>query len=95
MAKKPLIHCDRHGKSKFSVACIHLCTGVGQGYYAVGPSEPDHPAVHQAWCQACHRVLEREGGWNKTALSHADMKCVCARCYGEVVQRHTRLPLAA
>jgi hypothetical protein len=83
------MECPRHGVRRPTFICQHLRTGLGAGFHQPeGPPDPECP-FQQAWCDACDRVLEAQGGeWNDESESHAGILPVCEGCFEEIRRRN-------
>jgi hypothetical protein len=84
------IQCDLHGPGTATFVCQHLRAGLGCGFHHA--DEPDDPWP-DAWCDACERVLAREGEWNEASHEQADIRLLCHRCYEHVRDLNREVPM--
>jgi hypothetical protein len=78
------VRCDRHGPQGFGIVCIHVARAVDSGE-RVGFFESPDPEMARpfAWCAACERYAEANGGDVGKLAAVADFKIVCAKCWDE------------
>ena len=87
---KDRVQCARHGSGEATYVCQHLVSGEGSGFnYAYGEEDPDE-LWPGAWCDACERVLDAEGGWNDRSEAFAHIRLLCDGCYQTVRERNWR-----
>lgn len=83
------VKCAEHGVRDATYVCRHLASGVVDSGFnlAVDPDEPDElwPA---AWCDACERVFESEGGWTARTEAFLGIRLLCDGCYQTVRERN-------
>jgi len=72
--------CRRHGLQRPTFVCIHIVQGTASGFFT--PSGPPDP-FKEAWCERCDDILLREGEWNDTSESFAQVTMICEGCYEE------------
>lgn len=80
-----VLRCERHGVSHDTYICGHLTRGTGLGFHQA--EDPDTPRP-DAWCDACDRILDEEGGWSPHAEEAARITLVCAGCYDAAESRN-------
>jgi len=89
------VDCAQHGVREATFVCRHLVTGLGAGFHwGFDEDEPDR-IWPDAWCDACERVRESEGGWNDRSEAFAAVRLLCDRCYEAARQRNWREDAAA
>ena len=75
------IDCREHGTARATYVCRHLPAGRGAGFHqALDPGDPE-TRFPDAWCDACERVRDEEGGWNERAQARAGLQLLCSSCY--------------
>ena len=86
--KNSRMECPRHGIRPPTFICQHLRTGHGIGFNEpYGPPDLDFP-FQSAWCNACDRVMAREGGWNDVSEGYAGVTAICEGCFEEIRTRN-------
>ncbi len=73
------IVCPVHGESSFVYVCKHLAENPAQEW-CCGYPNVESP-WRDAWCAACHKVFEREGGWNDMNEGEVEIDVLCGHCY--------------
>jgi hypothetical protein len=84
-AAKDLVDCEEHGRQPAALACLHVATESGRGFYT---AQAEGVARPQAWCAACDACLRREGGWTDEAFKQASISLICALCWDQARARN-------
>ena len=79
------VDCEAHGRQSATLACKHVATETGRGFYTAEARELARP---QAWCAACDACLRRAGGWTDEAFEQAAITLICAKCWDEAKDRN-------
>jgi hypothetical protein len=66
--------------------CTHLFHGVDQGFHAA--EDPGNPRP-DAWCDRCHAVHLREGGWMEASEKFTQITLACGTCY-DIIEENSR-----
>ncbi len=102
MSDDRIIECARHGSSRATFVCGHAARGTERGFHFERSLDDPWP---DAYCDACARVVERDGAWTDENQAAADLKLLCGSCWEEcfareageappdVQQRHLRAAL--
>lgn len=82
------VECQTHGSASATFICQHLSSGDQLGFHVGYDPENPNDLYPDAWCDRCDAVLEKEGEWNDVSEAFADIRMVCAGCYGDIRQRN-------
>jgi hypothetical protein len=85
-ARAGTVDCPQHGRTPYSLLCVHLRSGERRKYFAA-PACEHGPA--QAWCDACDKVVAEQRGWDDISEAHADFNVFCTNCYKTALRRHS------
>lgn len=87
-ASAEAVRCGRHGVSERCYVCEHLTPdSEGRGFHCV----PDDATLRpDAWCDACQRVFEAAGDWERAGGQEPKIHLVCGGCYDALRDRHRR-----
>ena len=92
MEQQRRVHCHEHGERFPTFVCRHLVQGAGLGFY-----EPNRPPAWDgesrercAWCGACERVRQDQGGWDDESEAFAGVTMICDACF-EAARARNRL----
>jgi hypothetical protein len=90
LTKDSMMECARHGRRRPAFICQHLRLGEGIGFKQ--PQEPLDPEApfQNAWCDACDKVLLREGEWNDVSEGFAKVMVICEGCLEEIRSRNQK-----
>jgi hypothetical protein len=77
-SERARFRCEGHGASFPTYVCTHLFNGQDQGFHAA--EDPGNPRP-DAWCDRCHAVHQREGGWNEVSEKFTEITLACGTCY--------------
>ncbi len=83
------VECPEHGIRDATFVCQHLASGVGSGFHSGHDDDDPDELWPDAWCDACERVRESEGGgWNDRSQTFAGVRLLCDGCYQRVRDRN-------
>ena len=86
--KDSMMECARHGVRRPAFICQHLRLGHGLGFNkSEEPFDPEWP-FQNVWCDACDKVLTREGEWNDVSEGFAGILAICEGCLEEIRGRN-------
>jgi hypothetical protein len=78
--------CSGHGASFPTYVCTHLFNAQDQGFHAA--EDPGNPRP-DAWCDRCHAVHLREGGWTEASEKFTQITLACGTCY-DIIEENNR-----
>jgi len=86
--KDKYVGCNAHEKGRLAFVCQHLITktkvGFNEAFYTYEGMDLEEDDDFQAWCNACEKVWETQGGWNGKSMEFANSKIVCETCYFDI-----------
>jgi hypothetical protein len=84
MTSNDTTECLRHGTQGYGIACIHVAEAIDSGEKVGFFWSPDPEMARPfAWCAACERYLNQNGGDLQKLAKIADFKMICATCWDE------------
>ena len=80
----PTTVCVRHGRQGCGIVCVHVANAIDSGERVGFFWSPDPEMARPlAWCAACERCLDENGGDVQKLAGVAEFKIICAKCWDE------------
>jgi len=87
------VECSKHGHRYATFVCKHLVAGHGLGFFTPDPDRvvnAEDSTDRQAWCAACDKIREAQGGWDGVSEGAAEITMICDACFEAARIRNSR-----
>ncbi|MEO8515814.1 MAG: DUF6882 domain-containing protein [Flavobacterium sp.] len=86
--KDKYVDCEKHESNRLAFVCQHITkkekVGFEEAFETYENMELGDDDDFQAWCNDCEAIRQKEVSWSEDAMTFAEIKVVCEKCYFEM-----------